>query len=162
MYSFIEYCKSRGKEDSDKELEREWGSVVMPRLKASDIPTLNEAGEMSEKGWRFSTTGFAVTAVTESPTRARAVESSLNDISETRKGLQRRELAIEEKEKESYQMMADIERKHRELMEEKAELEAQMEAFYDQKDAFYAQNDDFLETREKLMSENAMMKKELA
>ncbi|KAF9092684.1 hypothetical protein BGX27_001755 [Mortierella sp. AM989] len=134
-----------------------------------------------------SMAGFTTAEVTEPSTRAKAAESSLADIAETRRDLRRRELIMEEKEKKSYQRMVDVERKYQEmldrrqqeLMEEKAELKAQMEAFHAQKEAFHAQKEAFhaqkeafqahMEaqklafqlTREKLVSENAVMKREL-
>ncbi|KAF9425814.1 hypothetical protein BGZ76_003060 [Entomortierella beljakovae] len=129
-------------------------------------------------------TGFATAAVTESSARAKAVESSLIDLAETRKDVRRRELAIEEREKESYQRMAEAERKHQEILDrkhqemldrrqkeyleekaelkaERAELKAERAELKAEKAEMKAEREAFKAEKEKLVSENAVLKREL-
>ncbi|KAF9577786.1 hypothetical protein BGW38_006774 [Lunasporangiospora selenospora] len=51
-YDISTYCTSCGKEPLDKELEREWVSTLVPRLRASDIKVFQETATRLEKTWK--------------------------------------------------------------------------------------------------------------
>jgi len=51
-YDITAYCISCGKDPSDKELEREWTSVLIPRLKGSKVKAFQETATMLEKKWK--------------------------------------------------------------------------------------------------------------
>ncbi|CAO3563792.1 unnamed protein product [Mortierella alpina] len=51
-YDITAYCISCGTEPSDRELEREWTSIVLPRLKASNVKVFQETATRLEREWR--------------------------------------------------------------------------------------------------------------
>ncbi|KAF9561824.1 hypothetical protein EC968_005602 [Mortierella alpina] len=51
-YDVSAYCISCGTEPSDRKLEREWTSIVLPRLKASNVKVLQEAATRLERKWK--------------------------------------------------------------------------------------------------------------
>ncbi|KAF9108900.1 hypothetical protein BGX27_008186 [Mortierella sp. AM989] len=93
-------------------------------------------------------TAFATAAMAELTTRAKVTESSLRDIEEARQDLRQRE-------RDSYQRMAENERRHQEM------LDRRMQEFLEEKAEFKAKKEKFETIRDRLLEENAAMKREL-
>ncbi|KAF9401754.1 hypothetical protein BGX21_000751 [Mortierella sp. AD011] len=91
---------------------------------------------------------FSTAAMIESTITAAVAESSLRYIKEARQDLRQRE-------KESYQRMAENERRHQEM------LDRRMQEFLEEKAKFKAKQEEFEKIRDRLITENAAMKREL-